>query len=222
MFSQVFVCSGTAGELPHLHPIILPTTGPMSFWRGGYPSYWYQVPLPGGTPVPGSFWGGGGYHSPRHTPVPGGEYPRPNQGSTSVPCGGGGDIPVPGRGVPQSQAEGYLSPRQGGTPVPGGGTSVPGRGYLNPRWQYFHPRTLVPPVRTGLGVPMSGQDWGTPPPPRTGYAWTGYACWQCASCGFPHKDCVLCYSGLFTRTDAVIASVPVKVTHCANGDGHFD
>ena len=28
--------------------------------------------------------------------------------------------------------------------------------------------------------------------------------------------------GLFTHTDPVSVTVPIKVYHCANGDGHFD
>ena len=54
------VCLSTPREgVPHLHPIILPSTGPM-FFHGGYPSAWFHVPywrvtpiqfLMGGTPI---------------------------------------------------------------------------------------------------------------------------------------------------------------------------
>ena len=45
MFSQLCVCSGRGGALPHLHPTILPTTGTMSL--RGVPRDWSQVPSEG-------------------------------------------------------------------------------------------------------------------------------------------------------------------------------
>ena len=41
LFSQAHVCP--QGEVPHLHPVILSSTGPMSF-LGGYSSAWSHVP----------------------------------------------------------------------------------------------------------------------------------------------------------------------------------
>ena len=77
MFSQVFVCSTLGGgELPHLHPKILPLV-PCPFPGGT--TVTSPRSLPGRIPVPGEGVS---------TPVPGGGYPSPRWGRYSSPWWG--------------------------------------------------------------------------------------------------------------------------------------
>ena len=90
---------GGGKGLPHLHPIILPTTGTMSF-QGEYPSHWSQVPS-GGYPSPR--WG---YPSRRGYPSPRWGYPSLRQG-----------VPSSRQGAHQSQVGGTPD-RTGVPPTP--------------------------------------------------------------------------------------------------------
>ena len=95
------VCPLPWSRIPDLHPIILPSTGPMSFPEGDTPVSG-AMSLPRGTPI----LGGGTQFQAGGTPVAGGEYPSPRQVGTPVPSRG-----YPRTGVPLSHY------RTGSTPA---------------------------------------------------------------------------------------------------------
>ena len=81
--------------VPHLHSIILPSIGTMSFPVGGYPSAWSNVPGRGGggTSIQSPT---GGYPYPVPSGVP---HPVPNEGGIPWPDQGGvPPIPLSGTG----------------------------------------------------------------------------------------------------------------------------
>ena len=156
-FKCLFV--NTRGGVSHLHPIILPTTGPICLQWGTLVTGPRSLPR-GSTPVPGSFQG-------LWLQVFSGWYPSPNFFLWPL--------------VPGPFCMVYPNPGQGDTSVPGAGYFSASWGILQFRWGtlvqggYRSPQVLLSwgtPTKTGLGYPSSGQYWGSP---RTGYAWTCYA-----------------------------------------------
>ena len=112
MEGNVFNLATQGGGVPHLHPTILPTTGPMSFPRGT--PVFVPISLPGFTPVSGPMF------------LPGGTL-------SLVLCPFLGGTPISSLmsllGVPQSRMGGYPSLGWGGYPSPSQ------RGCPNPRWR---------------------------------------------------------------------------------------